>query len=109
MIVFASAASGSARWRRARPPGIRRKISGATSCPTEVVEFRAERVGDELIEAVLIDEAVVDQRLRDALAVEVRLLQDVIDLRRLQHLLFDEKIGDLIVVHRVAASSRLPA
>src|SRR5687768_4962354 len=62
-------------------------------------EIPPERVGDNLIKGALVHEAAVDQRLLDRLAVKLRLLQNVLGLRRMQHPLFDEKIGDLLRVH----------
>ena len=48
---------------------------------------------------MVIDEPAIDQRLLDALAVELRLLQHVLDLRGLKHSLLDENISDLLRVH----------
>ena len=62
-------------------------------------EIRPERVGNDLIKAALIHKAAIDQGLLDGFAIELRFLQNVLDLRRLQHLLFDEDIGDLLRVH----------
>ena len=58
-----------------------------------------QRVSDDLIEAVLIHEPAVDKRLLDVLAVQLRLLQDVVSLRRLKKPLLDEEIDDLLRVH----------
>ena len=89
---------------------MRRRISGANLMRGEIEELRPERVSDHLIEAALIDEAVVHQRLRDALAVKVRLLRTSSPATAARPVL-DEEIGDLLVVHQrsYAASSRLPA
>jgi len=61
--------------------------------------FETERFGDRLIEAVFIDETAVDHRLHHGFAVQVRLVQNVLGLRRLQDVLLDEKLGDLFLVH----------
>ena len=65
----------------------------------KIDEIGPERVGDDLVKAALIDKPAVDQGLLDVFAVEVRLLQDVIRLRRLKHPLLDEEVGDLFRVH----------
>jgi len=54
---------------------------------------------------VLIDESAVDKRLFDVLAVQLRFLQDVVGLRRLEKPLLDEKIEDLLRVHRFVLGS----
>ena len=84
---------------RARPPGINFRISGGISLVRKIDIIRSERVGDGLIKAVLIDETAVDHGLRDGFSIQVRFVQNVVRLRRLQDVLLDEKIGDLFVVH----------
>ena len=46
----------------------------------KVNEIGPERVGDDLIKATLIDKPAIDQGPFDILAVQVCLLEDVIDL-----------------------------
>jgi hypothetical protein len=70
-----------------------------SSC-AERDELRAERVGDHLMEPIHVDKAVVDHRLHERFAVEIRFLENVVCLRALQDVLLDEEIGDLGVDHR---------
>ena len=65
----------------------------------KIDEFRPESVGDCLVKTVLIDKAAIDHGLGNGLAVQAGFIQNVIRLRRLQDVLFDEKLGDLFVVH----------
>ena len=65
----------------------------------QIDKLGPERVGDRLVKSAGIDEAAVDHRLRDGFAVQLRLVQNVLGLRRLEHLLLDENLGDLFVVH----------
>ena len=62
------------------------------------------------MKAVLIYKAAINHRLGDAFSVQVRLIQHVFRLRRLQDVLLDEKFSDLLVVHQLVAalSSRRP-
>ena len=78
------------------PLGINRQNSGGISRSVRSTNSVAERIGDRLIKSGFIDEAAVDHRLRDGLAVQVRFLQNVIRLRWLQDVLFDKKIGDSV-------------
>ena len=65
----------------------------------EVDILRAEGIGDGLVEAVLVDKAAVDHGLGNGLAVQARLVEDVIGLGGLEDVLLDEKFGDLFIVH----------
>jgi hypothetical protein len=67
----------------------------------KVEEIGPERVGDNLVEFAPIDEPAIDQGLFDAFAVQARLLQDLVDLRSLEDALVDEEIRDLLAVHRL--------
>ena len=46
----------------------------------KIDEVSSKRVGNDLVKSALIDKAAVDQGLFDILAVQVRLVQDVIGL-----------------------------
>jgi hypothetical protein len=67
--------------------------------PGQFHEVGPERGGDDLIKAAMIDEPAIDQRLLDVFAVQLRLLQNVFDLRRLEHPLLHENFGNLSRVH----------
>lgn len=61
--------------------------------------FRPQGVGDRLIKSVRIDETAVHYRLRDSFAIQVRLIQGIVRLRRLQDALLNENLSNLFVVH----------
>src|SRR4029434_3038475 len=67
--------------------------------------FGAEGPGDCLIETVLIDKAAIDHRLDDGLAVPIRLIENVLTLRRLKNVLLNKKLGDLFLVHQLTSPS----
>ncbi len=65
----------------------------------EIDHLGPERVGNRKIELVFVDDAVVDHRLLDRLAVLRRLEQDVIGLGPVHQALVDEEVGDAFVIH----------
>ena len=73
--------------------------SCADAAVAGVKNHRQPSFGNDFIKSALIDKAAVNQRLFDTLAVYVCLLQEIVDLRRLEHTLLNEKIGDLLAVH----------
>jgi hypothetical protein len=54
-----------------------------------------------LIKAELIDEAAIDHRLFNRFSIQLGFAQHVFYLRRLQDILFNEKLGDLLVIHEI--------
>ena len=81
--------------------------SGRNFMMTEVDVIGRKRVGDCLIKAVLIDESAVDHRLCDRLPIQTGLVKNVVRLRRLKHVLLDEKLGDLFIVHEFLKLARV--
>ncbi len=65
----------------------------------EVDHLRPEGVGDGEIELVLVDDAVIDHRLFDRLAVLRRREQNVVGLGPIHQALVDEEVGDAFVIH----------
>ena len=99
MSVLSLAAIGkravqSCEAARNQPENFRRDVAIG-----KIDEIGPERVGDDLIKAALIHEPAIDESLLDVFAVELRLLQNIVGLRRLQDPLLDKKIDDLLRVH----------
>ncbi len=62
----------------------------------EVDHLGPKRVGDGVIELLFVNNAVIDHRLLDRLAVLGRLEQDVIGLGPVHQALIDEEIGECV-------------
>ncbi len=65
----------------------------------EIDDLGPECLGNREVELVFVDDAVIDHRLLDRLAVLRRLEQDVLGLGPVDQALVDEEVGDAFVIH----------
>ena len=48
---------------------------------------------------MLVNKPAIDHGLGDGFAIQVRFVENIVCLRRLQDVLLNEKLGDLFIVH----------
>ena len=66
----------------------------------EIDHLHPERIGDRLVELLLGEELVIDERLRQRFAGNRDVLDDLIDLGGIDDALLHEDFEDLLDVHK---------